>query len=115
MSDTKKVKTVWLYTRLRSTDAQLELQRTALLQTAAQQGWRVVGISTDDADDWLLFRPGLSSAIKAVRQDRADAVMVCRLENISHSASRREAFIHRLERSGGVLLVNEISYKGEIK
>lgn len=64
----------------------------------------IVGSSRDMADDPMIYRRGLRKALKAIRTGKAHALMVTRLENISHSNRRLLYVLKRLQNSGAVLI-----------
>lgn len=106
----KTIKNVWMYARRRGSDAQLDLQITAMEKSIAAAGYHAVGVSQDHADCWILNRPGLKRALEAVKTGQADAVMITRLTNISQCEGRRNRFIRKLQKYGGVLFVNSVPY-----
>lgn len=106
----KQIKNVWMYARRRGSDAQLDLQIAAMEKNIADAGYHAVGVSQDETDCWMLNRSGLKQALAAVKTGKADAVMVTRLTNISQCDARRERFIRKLQKYGGMLLVNNIPY-----
>ena len=64
----------------RDSRAGLEAQRTAILAECRHRGWQVIGVIEDagySAKD--LRRPGVQAALQALREGRADALVVAKL------------------------------------
>jgi DNA invertase Pin-like site-specific DNA recombinase len=88
---TRGVQKVIGYTRV-STDEQagsragLAAQRAAILAEAERRGWQLVEIIEDagySARD--LHRPGVQTALDALREKRADTLVVAKLDRLSRS------------------------------
>jgi len=66
--------------------AGLAAQRTAIEAEAARRGWTLVAVEVDTGSGKRLGgRPGLSSALEAVGQGRADVLVVAKLDRPSRS------------------------------
>lgn len=98
-------KRVWLYTRQRGDANELALQKAKLLQTAMDRGYEVVCHSSDEADDWLIHRPGLQAALRHVRAGEVDILMITRIENISHDERRLFHVLKKLQDGHAKLLI----------
>lgn len=110
-----KQKRVWIYTRLRGDTDQRAAQKARLLQDAMEHDYTVVGCSTDEADDYILYRPGLRAALRAVRKGEVDAVLVTRVLNISHEPNRLLRFMKKLQDAGTVLIAGNTDIEKELK
>jgi len=66
--------------------AGLAAQRSAIEAEAARRGWTLVAVEVDTGSGKRLSgRPGLSSALEAVGQGRADVLVVAKLDRLSRS------------------------------
>lgn len=96
---------VWLYARQRGDDGELALQKAKLMQVALDRGYNVTGYSSDVADTWLIFRPGLKEALRHIHAGAADALMVTRRSNISHNGNRFFYVMEKLQDSRARLII----------
>ncbi len=74
---------VWLYARRRNEEECRQLLQV-LQQLAAEQGMQVVGSSADSSYGKLSRRPGLWKLMGSIWREKADAVLVSTLSDISH-------------------------------
>lgn len=73
----------------------LEAQRAAIEATCEARGWELLSIEQDVASGARLDRPGLQQALSAVERDKADAVVVVRLDRLSRSVSDFSRMLER--------------------
>ena len=109
-----KQKRVWIYTRLRGDIDQRAAQKARLLQDAMEHDYTVVGCSTDEADDYILYRPGLRAALRAVCKGEVDALMVTRVLNISHVLHRLLWVMKKLQNAGAILIAGGTDVEKEL-
>lgn len=109
-----KQKRVWIYTRLRGDIDQRAAQKARLLQDAMEHDYTVVGCSTDEADDYILYRPGLRAALRAVCKGEVDALMVTRVLNISHVPHRLLWVMKKLQNAGAILIAGGTDVEKEL-
>lgn len=77
---------VWLYCRTAQKDeAAIEMQKRRLETYAAEQGFSIAGISSDQQSGLTLDRPGLLEVNRAVEEKLADIVLVVNLDRICRS------------------------------
>lgn len=107
-------KRVWIYTRFRGDTDQCAAQKARLLQEAMEHDYTVVGCSTDESDETILYRPGLRAALRAVRKGEADAVMVTRVLNISHESNRLLYVMKKLQNAGTILVAGGTDVEKEL-
>lgn len=78
---------VWLYCRTAQKDeAAIEIQKRRLESYAAEKGFSIAGVSSDQQSGMTLDRPGLLEVNRAVEEKLADIVLVVNLDRISRSA-----------------------------
>ena len=66
--------------------AGLEAQRAAILAEAERRGWHLVEVIEDAGfSGKSLKRPGIATALDALRRHRADALVVAKLDRLSRS------------------------------
>jgi DNA invertase Pin-like site-specific DNA recombinase len=66
--------------------AGLEAQRAAILAEAERRGWHLVEVIEDAGfSGKSLKRPGIATALEALRRHRADALVVAKLDRLSRS------------------------------
>lgn len=81
------------YARLseaREASTSISRQREIIAQTAAARGWDLVDIIEDhdaSASKLRLNRPGLTEVRRAIKEGRAEAVLVWRLDRLAHSVT----------------------------
>jgi DNA invertase Pin-like site-specific DNA recombinase len=79
----------WLYARVSTTkesqDNSGPRQLEQLAARAAQRGWQVVGDGTDRLSGRNMDRPELQRALDALRERRADVLMVARLSRLGRN------------------------------
>lgn len=73
------------YVRVSTEDQDLDAQRTAIAQVAAQRGYELVEVCEDVISSRQSNRPGLERAKGIVASGEADAVIVAKLDRISRS------------------------------
>lgn len=73
---------VWLYVR-RADDAERRRQLDMLQRLAQACRFEVSGFSADKSDGPLLLRPGLQQAMRRIREEEVDILLVSSLSNIS--------------------------------
>lgn len=77
---------VWLYCRTARKDKEaIAAQRKCLENYAAEQGFAIVGFSSDQQSGLTLDRSGLLEVSKAMENGRADIVLVMSLDRICRS------------------------------
>lgn len=77
---------VWLYCRTAQKDkAAIEIQKRRLETYAAEQGFSIAGVSSDQQSGLTLDRPGLLEVNRAVEEKLADIVLVVNLDRICRS------------------------------
>ena len=91
---------VWLYGRKHSSMKQLNQQIVELHEMASQQGKTVVGLSTDEEDGPLRFRPGIREMRQMIRTGRIQTVMVARLTSLSHDRRRLLRLLKEMQAHG---------------
>ncbi len=66
--------------------AGLEAQRAAILSEAQRRGWHLVDVIEDAGySGKTLRRPGIATALEALRSKRADTLVVAKLDRLSRS------------------------------
>lgn len=92
---------IWLYCRTAQKDeAAIEMQKRRLETYAAEQGFCIAGISSDQQSGLTLDRPGLLEVNRAVEEKLADIVLVVNLDRICRSAIGMVQYWEYLGRHG---------------
>ena len=77
---------VWIYCRVAGNNSNinvLEIQREQLEKYAVQNGWHVEGVPSDQQTGIDLMRPGITEVTEAVKNGRADIVLVSRMDRLA--------------------------------
>lgn len=85
--------------------AGLEVQRTAINAECQRRGWQVVEVVEDagySAKD--LKRPGVLAALEELKQGRADALVVAKLDRLSRSMLDFTAVMAKAQKQGWALV-----------
>jgi DNA invertase Pin-like site-specific DNA recombinase len=106
-----QVRTVVGYTRV-STEEQsrngtsLAGQREAIAAECRKRGWKLVDVREDAGfSGKSLRRPGIRAALEAVESERADALVVSRLDRLTRSLRDFTALLERARGQGWALTV----------
>lgn len=89
--------------------AGLKAQREAIRAAAGQRGWRVVKVVEDAGlSGKSLERPGLTEAITMVEGDKADALVVAKLDRLSRSLLDFAGLMERARRKGWAIVALDL-------
>ena len=92
----------------RSTRPSRTTQRLEIEVECARRGWQVVGFEEDVRSGRTLRRPGLHTALDACRLGRADALMVARLDRLTHSVEDLAYLMHRAVTDGFTIVALDL-------
>ena len=112
MYDVRNLK-LWAYVRSSSPRPEVLIQQMkGLLTDAEQNGWQIVGTSQDMSTGRTLARMGLWEALRAIRQQQANALLVEDVGRISHEYCTALRVLEFLQDHGAVLLCTQcdVSY-----
>ena len=82
----------------------LDAQRAAIEVAAQDSGWDVVAVESDNRSGRSHRRPGLDAVLRMVRSDRADALVVARLDRLTYSVQGLAALMAQAD-SGSFSIV----------
>lgn len=107
-------KRYWLYGRVASPGKwALENQMIYLRSFAEKHQLIIIGESQDEASGLTFDRPGLNEFLEAVRQGRADTLLIKDLTRLGRDAMQMGAWIADLNTSGvGVFSVTDFTLRG---
>ena len=107
-------KRYWLYGRVASPDKwALETQMDYLRSFAEKYQLNVVGESQDEASGLTFDRPGLNDFLEAVRQGRADALLIKDFARLGRDSGWVMELIADLNSAGiGVFSVTDLMCRG---
>ena len=107
-------KRYWLYGRVASPDTwALENQMNYLRSFAEKHQLNVVGESQDEASGLTFDRPGLNDFLEAVRQGRADALLIKDFARLGRDSGLVIELIADLNSAGiGVFSVTDLMCRG---
>ena len=107
-------KRYWLYGRVASSDKwALENQMIYLRSFAEKYQLNVVGESQDEASGLTFDRPGLNDFLEAVRQGRADALLIKDFARLGRDSGWVMELIADLNSAGiGVFSVTDLMCRG---
>jgi DNA invertase Pin-like site-specific DNA recombinase len=92
-----------------SSGAGLLAQRAAILAEAERRGWHVVEVIEDAGYSGKdLKRPGIVAALEALKQRRADTLVVAKLDRLSRSLLDFAALMNRATREGWALVALDL-------
>lgn len=90
---------VWIYCRTaRKNETAIEMQKRWLKTYAAEQGFSIVGGSSDQQSGLTLERPGLLEVNKAVNDIRIDILLVANFSRIARSTKHILPYYEFLDR-----------------
>lgn len=90
---------VWIYCRTaQKNETAIEMQKRWLRTYAAEQGFSIVGGSSDQQNGLTLERPGLLEVNKAVNDMRIDILLVANVSRIARSTEHIVQYYGFLDR-----------------
>ena len=106
---------VWAYARSAAPNlTALENQLEEVMREADKRGYILVNTSMELKRGTEFWRPALFAMLKAVRQGRANAVMVQSLDQLSHDTATLYHSLRFLQNHGAVLITTKTSLKYEL-
>mgnify|MGYP000447125091 CR=1 FL=1 len=101
---------VWAYARSAAPNlTALENQLEEVMREADKRGYILVNTSMELKRGTEFWRPALFAMLKAVRQGRANAVMVQSLDQLSHDTATLYHILRFLQNHGAVLITTKTS------
>lgn len=95
----------------------IEAQHRAVQAAAAQRGWQIVDLCTDDAVSAAIEpsrRPKLSMALAQLDAGEADALVAVRLDRFARSSSDLQALLDLADHGGWELIGLDVPVNGDL-